>query len=88
MTQDMSSKMIIEENIFPRREQNIPTLGTKHSHAGNKTGLRFVLSLLLLLMLMVVSSTALAIALESGAWWSYSIELVARPEVMVRRAVT
>ena len=26
--------------IFPHWEQNIPTLGTKHSQAGNKTGLR------------------------------------------------
>lgn len=40
MTQDMRNKIIAEENIFPRWEQNIPTLGTKHSHAGNKTGLR------------------------------------------------
>ena len=29
--------------LFPRWEQNIPTLGTKHSHAGNKTGLRLCL---------------------------------------------
>ena len=34
------------------------------------------------------SSTALARALDSGAWWLYSMELVARPEVMVRSAVT
>lgn len=33
-------------------------------------------------------STSLAMLLTSGAWWSYSIELVARPLVMVRRAVT
>jgi len=33
-------------------------------------------------------STSLAMLLESGAWWLYSIELVARPLVMVRRAVT
>ena len=26
--------------LFPHWEQNIPTLGTKHSHLGNKTGLR------------------------------------------------
>ena len=39
MTQDMRNKIIAEENIFPRWEQNVPTLGTKHSHAGNKTGL-------------------------------------------------
>ena len=37
---------------------------------------------------MTSSSTALARAEESGAWWLYSIELVARPEVIVRSAVT
>ena len=31
------------EFLFPRWEQNIPTLGTKHSHVGNKMGLRLVL---------------------------------------------
>ena len=41
---------MIEENIFPRWEQNIPSLGTKHSHAGNKTGLRLVVTLLLMLV--------------------------------------
>ena len=29
--------------LFPCWEHNIPTLGTKHSHAGNKTGLRLCL---------------------------------------------
>ena len=29
--------------LFPHWEQNIPTLGTKHSHLGNKTGLRLAL---------------------------------------------
>ena len=43
MTQDMGSKMIVADNIFPRWEQNIPTLGTKHSQAGNKMGLRLAL---------------------------------------------
>ncbi len=41
---------MIEENIFPRWEHNIPTLGTKHSHAGNKTGLRLAVTLLLLMV--------------------------------------
>ena len=50
MPQDMINKIMIEENIFPRWEQNIPTLGTKHSHAGNKTGLRLALTLLLMLV--------------------------------------
>ena len=50
MTQDMGSRKIIEDNIFPRwalgfaaslvEEHIIPTLGTKHSHTGNKMGLR------------------------------------------------
>lgn len=40
MTQDMNSKMIIEHNIFPHWGKNIPTLGKKYSHAGEKTGLR------------------------------------------------
>ena len=41
---------MIEENIFPRWEHNIPTLGTKHSHAGNKTTLRLVVTLLLMMV--------------------------------------
>ena len=49
MTQDMINKIMIEENIFPRWEHNIPTLGTKYSHAGNKTGLRLVVTLLLMM---------------------------------------
>ena len=36
MTQDMGNKMIIEENIFPGWEQNIPGLGTNHSQGGNE----------------------------------------------------
>ena len=44
MTQDMGSRMIIENNIFPRWEHNIPTLGTKHSQTGNKMGLRLALN--------------------------------------------
>ena len=41
---------MIEENIFPRWEHNIPTLGTKHSHAGNKTTLRLTVTLLLMMV--------------------------------------
>ena len=37
--------------LFPYWEQNFPILGTKHSHLGNKTGLRLAVSLLLLLTL-------------------------------------
>ena len=37
--------------LFPAWEQNIPSLGTKHSHLGNKTGLRFAVSLLLMFVL-------------------------------------
>ena len=37
--------------LFPYWEQNIPILGTKHSHLGNKTGLRLAVTLLLLLTL-------------------------------------
>ena len=45
------ARVWLEANIlFPRWEQNIPTLGTKHSHVGNKTGLRFVVILLLMLV--------------------------------------
>ena len=44
----MINKIMIEENIFPRWEHNIPTLGPKHSHAGNKTGLRFAVTLVLI----------------------------------------
>lgn len=40
MTQDMSSRMIIEDNIFPHWEDNIPTLGKKYSQAGNQTHTR------------------------------------------------
>ena len=39
------------KNLFPYWEQNIPTLGTKHSQAGNKTGFRLLVSLLLMLVL-------------------------------------
>lgn len=46
----MINKIMIEENIFPRWEHNIPTLGTKHSHAGNKTRLRLVVTLLLMMV--------------------------------------
>ena len=41
-TRDMGNE-IMTQFLFPRWEQNIPTLGTKHSHAGNKTGFRLVL---------------------------------------------
>ena len=37
--------------LFPAWEKNIPTLGNKCSHTGNKTALRFALSLLLMFML-------------------------------------
>ena len=37
--------------LFPHWEQNVPTLGTKHSHLGNKTGLRLAISLILMLLL-------------------------------------
>ena len=39
------------QKLFPAWEQNIPTLGTKHSHTGNKTALRLALSLLLMFVL-------------------------------------
>ena len=39
------------KNLFPYWEQNIPTLGTKHSQPGNKTGFRLLVSLLLMLVL-------------------------------------
>ena len=39
------------KNLFPYGEQNIPTLGTKHSQPGNKTGFRLLVSLLLMLVL-------------------------------------
>ena len=37
--------------LFPAWENNIPTLGTKYSQPGNKTALRFALSLLLMFVL-------------------------------------
>ncbi len=37
--------------LFPAWEQNIPSPGTKHSQPGNKTGLRFAVTLLLMLVL-------------------------------------
>ena len=37
--------------LFPHWEQNIPIQGTKHSHLGNKTALRLVVSMLLMLTL-------------------------------------
>ena len=43
------------KNLFPYGEQNIPTLGTKHSQPGNKTGFRLLVSLLLMLVLGSVS---------------------------------
>ena len=39
------------KNLFPYGEQNIPTLGTKHSQPGNKTGFRLLVSLFLMLVL-------------------------------------
>ena len=39
------------QKLFPAWEHNIPTLGTKHSHLGNKTGLRLAVSLLLMFVL-------------------------------------
>ena len=45
-------------------------------------------SLRLGLELNLQQQSALAMLLESGAWWLYSMELVARPLVMVHRAVT
>ena len=39
------------QKLFPAWEHNIPTLGTKHSQPGNKTGLRFAISLLLMFVL-------------------------------------
>ena len=39
------------QRLFPAWEKNIPTLGNKCSQPGNKTGLRFALSLLLMFML-------------------------------------
>ena len=41
----------LAKNLFPYGEQNIPTLGTKHSQPGNKTGFRLLMSLLLMLVL-------------------------------------
>ena len=40
----------VMHTFFPAWEQNIPSLGTKYSHTGNKTGLRLVVSLLLMLI--------------------------------------
>ena len=37
--------------LFPHWEKNIPTLGNKYSQPGNKTALRFALSLLLMFVL-------------------------------------
>ena len=42
--------------LFPAWEQNIPSLGTKHSHLGNKTALRLALSLLLMFLLGITTS--------------------------------
>ena len=39
------------QKLFPAWEHNIPTLGNKCSQPGNKTGLRFALSLLLMFVL-------------------------------------
>ena len=39
------------QKLFPAWEKNIPTLGTKYSQPGNKTGLRFAISLLLMFVL-------------------------------------
>ena len=39
------------QRLFPAWEKNIPTLGIKNSQPGNKTGLRFAISLLLMFVL-------------------------------------
>ena len=41
-SQSVRHFVITDLFLFPRWEQNIPTPGTKHSHAGNKTALRLV----------------------------------------------
>ena len=52
------------KNLFPYWEQNIPTLGTKHSQAGNKTGFRLLASLLLMLVLGSTSVWG-----QAGVWY-------------------
>ena len=65
------------KNLFPYGEQNIPTLGTKHSQPGNKTGFlrpfsskraelerRLVMSMLLLLMVGVNGAWG-----QAGVWY-------------------
>ena len=54
----------IMHKLFPHWGKNIPTLGTKHSHAGNKTGLRFAISLLLMFTLGSVSVLG-----QTGIWY-------------------
>ena len=65
--------------LFPHWEQNIPTLGIKHSHAGNKTALRLVVSLLLLMVMGV-----------TGAWgqtWPDGLYYIKIGDVYVWRAI-
>ena len=53
--------------LFPHWGKNIPTLGTKHSQPGNKTGLRFAISLLLMFVLGI--NTAWGQTDYSGVWY-------------------
>ena len=65
--------------LFPRGEQNIPTLGIKHSQAGNKTALRLVVSLLLLMVMGI-----------TGAWgqtWPDGLYYIKIGDVYVWRAI-
>ena len=55
--------------LFPAWEQNIPSLGTKHSHLGNKTGLRFALSLLLMFVLGINTAWGEETHPYAGVWY-------------------
>ena len=55
--------------LFPAWEQNIPALGTKCSHTGNKTALRFALSLLLMFVLGINTAWGQETHPYAGVWY-------------------
>ena len=55
--------------LFPAWEQNIPALGTKCSHTGNKTALRLALSLLLMFVLGINTAWGQETHPYAGVWY-------------------
>ncbi len=56
MNNNITIQQKMMQKLFPAWEPNIPTLGTKYSHLGNKTGLKLAVTLLLMLVLGVTTA--------------------------------